>query len=70
MTKRQRVREHRKRILQGLITTLENDLYGNGAEYIYGADHFENLIEDEQEISEIRKAGDQLLKQLRGMVDR
>lgn len=70
MTKRQRIREHRKRIIKGLVTTLENDLNGNGADYIYGSDAFNNLIEDDQELAEIRKAGEQLLKQLRGLIDR
>lgn len=66
-TKRQRIREHRKRILEGLIETLYNDLYGNGATYIYGD---VDEPEDEQREAEARKAGESILKQLKGLIHR
>jgi hypothetical protein len=70
MIKRQRIQAHRKRILKGLATTLFNDLYGNHSDYIYGSDHDDSFVEDEQELAEIRKAGEMVLRQIRGLVDR
>lgn len=69
-TKRQRIKEHRERILKGLITTLENDLYGTGAAYIYEPQGVFTGDLSDKEIAEIRKAGDAILKQLSGLIHR
>lgn len=60
--------EHKRRILQGLITTLENDLNGVGAAYIYEDSNGRPLSEVEVERAE--QAGSELLASLRKMVAR
>ena len=58
--------EHKRRILQGLIRTLENDLKGAGAAYIYEDSDGHPLSAVEVERAE--QAGRDLLTRLRKMV--
>lgn len=66
--KRAGVKQHRKRILEGLAELFEHHLYENEAAYIY--EDRAVPYTDKDELAEIRKAGDLILRQLRGLVDR
>lgn len=57
--------EHKRRILQGLIRALENDLDGAGAAYIYEDADGHHLSEVEVERAE--QAGREVLTRLRKM---
>lgn len=58
--------EHKRRILQGLISTLENDLKGAGAAYIFEDSNGKPLSDVEVDKAEL--AGSELLIRLKKMV--
>jgi predicted transcriptional regulator len=61
-------KEHRKRILAGLIHHLQIDLHGNGAAYIYEDANGEQL--SLKELEKAKEVGLELIKKLRAMAER
>jgi hypothetical protein len=61
-------KEHKRRILTGLISILENDLKGNGAAYIFEDQQGKQL--SDVEVDKAVLVGEEILKKLRAMMAR
>lgn len=59
-------KEHKRRIVSGLIAILEADLNGNGASYVFEDSEGRQL--SEPEVGKAVQVGEELLKRLKSMI--